>query len=110
MNVGRIVLYVTCAAVAVLCGGFALLNWDIAVRWATVIAAVAAVAAIGVAVWATIRGPSGVQASNTGSATVGPGGKANTGIRGKVESAKVNNTGDAKAGKDGEANTGITLD
>lgn len=110
MNVGRIVLYVTCAVVAGLCGAFALLNWDSAVRWATVIAAVAAVAAIGVAVWAAIRGPSGVQASNTGSATAGPGGKANTGIRGKVDSAKVTRTGDAKAGKDGEANTGITLD
>jgi hypothetical protein len=110
MNVGRIVLYVTCAVVTVMCGAFALLNWDNAVRWATVIAALAAVAAIGVAVWAAIRGPAGVRASNTGSATVGPGGTANTGVRGRVDSVKVNNTGDAKAGRDGEANTGISLD
>lgn len=116
MTVGRVVLVVTFVLVAVLAGWFALLSWEQANRVATVVAALTGVAAAGIAVWTAVRGPAGrtVRVSNTGKATAGMGGKANTGVQARqgmqVDSLEVHGTGAAEAGRDGEANTGVRFD
>ena len=54
MSVRRLVLLLTALAVAALAVVFAWLGWDQAGRIATVLAGLAAVAALGVAVWAAL--------------------------------------------------------
>ncbi|HET9663941.1 MAG TPA: hypothetical protein VFP00_06920, partial [Burkholderiales bacterium] len=54
MNGRRVVIIATCVAVAVLGAVFAVVGWDRAERWAAVISALVAVAALGVGVWAAI--------------------------------------------------------
>ncbi|MDQ3886022.1 MAG: hypothetical protein M3308_03155 [Actinomycetota bacterium] len=117
MNVGRAALVMTCLVVAGLGVWFAVAQWEQASRMATVASALGAVAAVGVAVWAALRGPVGgrwgsVRVSDTGKATAGRGGQANTGVRGKVAGTRVRvkRTGDADASGGGDANTGFRPD
>ncbi|MEV1120999.1 hypothetical protein AB0I91_38600 [Actinosynnema sp. NPDC049800] len=116
MTVGRAVLITTFIAVAGLGVWFAVAEWADANKIAAVASALGAVAAVGVAVWAALRGTNSgrsVVVSHTGDATAEEGADANTGIRGKargVGSMQVRNTGNAKATGGGNANTGIQLD
>lgn len=116
MNPGRIVLIATCVLVAGLGGWFATARWEDANRVAAIASALAAVAAIGVAVWAALRGtgrPRSQSVSNSGNAT-SKGGQANTGIAGSGsasdQQAKVRRTGDAHSEDGGSANTGIRFE
>lgn len=105
-------LVVTSLAVAGLGGWFALAQWDQANKIATMTSAIGAVAAVGVAVWAVLRGPGvrSVRAMDTGTATATAGGSANSGIRGKpTGQAQAERTGNARS-EGGDANTGIRIE
>jgi hypothetical protein len=113
MTKSRVILLLTCLVVAGLGGWFAIARWDEANRVATCSSALASIAAVGVAVWATFRaGKPGVQIglSSTGNATA-QGGFANSGIDLNVAhdagNVKVRDTGSARATKGGVANTGF---
>lgn len=73
---------------------------------AVVVSALAAVAAVGVAIWAALPTVSshGVRMSRTDCATAGPGGRANSGFSGPASSLPddvlVDRTGDAVASSD----------
>jgi len=90
---------------------FVLAQWDVANRAATVSSALGAVAAVGVAIWAALRGAGGssVRATRTGNATARREGSANTGIRSAKQSGRrtADRTGDATASDGGSANTGV---
>ncbi|MFD9733570.1 hypothetical protein [Umezawaea sp. NPDC059074] len=101
---GRAVVVITCLVTAGLGVWFAVASWDSANKVAVIASALAAVAAVGVAVWAGLRTGGRIVVSDTGDATAGPGGRANTGVRGAT-SARVKRTGNARAG--GDANTGV---
>jgi Kef-type K+ transport system membrane component KefB len=110
----RVVLVVTLFVVAGLAGWFALAKWDDANKVATVLSALGAVAAVGVAVWIALRaapGPS-VRVSQTGRATASSG-EANSGFRSsggrEVNHVRVDGTGDAESAG-GEANSGVRFD
>ena len=112
MNAGRVVLTVSLLVVAGLGVWFALAGWDDANKVAVISSAVAAVAAVGVAVWAAVRTPSAdraVTVSDTGNAH---GKRAVTGVSGKADAVdapvRVERTGDATA--TGDAVTGVQLD
>lgn len=115
---GRVVLVVTGLVVALLAGWFAVVQWEQADRVATVVSALGAVAAVGVAVWAVLRGPSVsgglVRASRTGKAVSGRGGSANAGVRAARSRWSrlivADRTGDADSSDGGDANTGVRLD
>ena len=114
MNSGRVALLVTCFVVAGLGTWFALSRWDDANRLATIASALGAVAAIGIAIWSALHGPSpqkSVTVKNTGKATA-TSGKAVTGVvgRGSIGMIRVEQTGDAKTSGDGNAITGVELD
>ena len=105
---------ITCLLLAGLGGVFALTQWDRASRIATVVSALAAVAAVGVAVWAAPpRSGATVRVSNTGEAIAGVGGRANSGLTGRVGELKgpveVEATGRADASNGGEADSGMRL-
>lgn len=109
MNLGRVAVIVTCAVVAGLGVWFALARWEDANKVAAMASALGAIAAVGVAVWAAVKAPGAggsVRLSDTGKATAGPGGSANTGVRGVRGNVRVKRTGDAQA-TNGDANTGI---
>lgn len=115
MTTKRWVLTATAFLVTALGVVFAVLGWEQANIFASLISALVSVAAIGVAVWAALpattrRGV--IQISRTGRATTQGGGTANTGLVGRAGSAPdrlhVSDTGDAKS--DGDANTGVRLD
>jgi hypothetical protein len=118
VNVGRVVLVVTSGVVAGLATWLAAASWDQASRVATVASALAAVAAVGVAVWAAVRGPAAgsgsVKVSDTGTAVAGRQGLANTGARMRrwagVGRVRAQHTGDAVASDGGDTNTGVRLD
>ena len=107
----RIVLIVTCVLVAALGVWLALAQGKGGNEIATAVSALAAVAAVGIAIWAALRGSPGetlLKASRTGKATTQTG-NANTGVSTKAGSAgtgKAERTGDAKSAE-GNANTGI---
>jgi hypothetical protein len=109
----RVVLVMTCVIVATLAVVLTVLRWEQANKVATSASALAGVAAVGLAVWAAIRGSSArVRVSNTGKATSGPGGKAVTGMSGPVAGAEevvVDRTGDADASGGGDASSGVQL-
>jgi hypothetical protein len=115
MNARRVVLLVTCLVVAGLGGMFVLTQWDRVNRIATVLSALAAVAAVGVAVWAALVSGSGpaVRVVNTGPATAGHGGRATSGLTGSVSALlgpiDVDGTGNADASGGGDATTGVHL-
>jgi hypothetical protein len=92
------------------------LRWESAERIATSISALAAVAAVGVAVWAAVphsreRPRSGVRVTRTGSATAEAGGKAVSGLSSSAPlpdvPIAVEETGDAKAMGGGDATSGF---
>jgi hypothetical protein len=112
MMARRLVIILTCVVVAALGAIFAIVRWEHANRIATVASAVAAVAAVGVAVWAALpgNGAAGMRASRTGGATArGPGSRANTGVSGPAMAGPVvaGHTGAAEATEGGSSNTGI---
>jgi hypothetical protein len=115
MSSRRVVLVATCLVVAGLTGWFAVARWEQASRVATVVSALAAVATVGVAVWAALPGADRrtVRVSNTGPATARQGGTAISGLtgpaaglRGRIE---VDRTGHADASGSGDATTGADL-
>ena len=109
------VLMVTAGVVAVLAVLLVVLRWDSANKVAVVVSALAAVAAVGVAIWAAMPSLSGKgwRVSRTGRATAGPGSRANSGVSGSAGSLPddvlVDRTGDADASNGGDANSGIQL-
>jgi hypothetical protein len=99
---------------ALLGAGFTLVQWDQASRLATMVSALAAVAGIGVAVWAALPGrASALKAFHTGKATAVDGGVAVSGVKtsgshsGELHAER---TGDATAKGDGQATSGIRQD
>jgi hypothetical protein len=117
MNAPRMALVGTAGVVAVLAVVLVVLRWDDANKVAVVVSALAAVAAVGVAIWAAlpaVRPGGGIRVSRTGRATAGPGGRANTGVAGPAGSlpgdVQVDRTGDADGSDGGDANTGVRLD
>jgi hypothetical protein len=118
MNTGRIALILTCLAVAILGMWLAFVEWGDASKVATVVSALGAVAAVGVAVWAALRAPSAggvVVVSRTGRATSRAGGRAVTGFSGRAggaagsSSVRVEDTGDADS-SGGDAISGVQQD
>lgn len=117
MNARRMVLGGTAGVVAVLAAALMVLRWDDASKVAVVVSALAAVAAVGVAIWAALPAvfsDGRMRVSRTGRATAGPGGRANSGVSGPVGSVpddvRVDRTGDADASGGGDANTGVQMD
>jgi hypothetical protein len=117
VNLGRLVLIVSCLVVTALGGWFAVARWDDTNKVATVASALGAVAAVGVAVWAALRTPSSrksVMVSDTGRATATFRGRAITGASGIASridgSVQVERTGDAEASGGGDAVSGAQLD
>ncbi|MFD4411117.1 hypothetical protein [Streptomyces sp. NPDC058475] len=116
MSARRVALMATASAVAVLGVVLTVVRWDDANKMAVVVSALAAVAAVGISVWAALPGGSsrgqGWQASRTGRAVASQQGQANTGISTPATSAptvvEVNNTGDAEA-TGGDANSGVRI-
>ncbi|MDH6435941.1 cytosine/uracil/thiamine/allantoin permease [Streptomyces sp. SAI-144] len=119
MTTRRIVLAVTCLAVAGLGVAFLLMRWDEASRLAAVASALVAVAGLGVAIWAVVPGPGtrGLRVSDTGEARAGAGGTAVSGVTavatggtgGGVGPVEVERTGPADATGGGDATSGIRL-
>jgi hypothetical protein len=111
MTARRVVIVLTCVAVAALGAVVTVTRWEYANRIATIASALATVAAVGVAVWAALPGSgAGVRASRTGNATArGRGSRANTGLTGPPASgpAVADRTGDAEATGGGSATTGV---
>ncbi len=108
------VVVVTALVVAALAAVLLVLRWDDASKVSVVVSALAAVAAVGVAIWAALPhgGPrAGLRVSRTGSARAGMKGRANSGIEGPAGSLRhdvqVTRTGEAEGGS---ANTGVRLD
>jgi hypothetical protein len=106
----------TAGVVALLAVILLVLRWDDANKVAVIVSVLAAVAAIGVGIWAalpTVSRDGRVRASRTGRASAGVGGRANSGVSGPVDSlpgdVRVDRTGDANAREGGDANTGIQL-
>ena len=117
MNMGRVAVVVTSVVVAGLLVWFVVARWEDANRIATVSSALGAVAAVGVAVWAALRGSrteKSIGVFDTGTATANSGGRAITGLSGDHEkvsgSVRVEQTGNAKATGGGDAVTGAQLD
>ena len=115
MSARRVVVLLTCLVVAGLAGWFVVARWEQASRVATVVSALAAVAAVGVAVWAALPGPDRrmIRVSDTGPAVAGRGGRAISGLAGPAASLRepieVDRTGRADASGGGDATTGADL-
>ncbi|MEV4210101.1 hypothetical protein [Micromonospora sp. NPDC049662] len=114
MKLGRWILVITLLAVAGLGFWFSVARWDDASKIASALSAMAGIAAVGVTVWAALRGTatsSKYTVKNSGNASSSSG-DANTGVRGKADpaalSVKIRNSGDAES-KDGNSNTGLHL-
>lgn len=116
MNLRRMVLLVTVLVVAGLLAWLSVVKWDSASKIATVVCALGAVAAVGVAVWAALpaaQSAKGILASRTGKAVARGGGSATTGVRapagGSGGPIRADRTGDAEA-DGGDATSGVRLD
>jgi hypothetical protein len=115
MRARRMVMAGTAGVVAALAVVMVVLRWGDASKVAVTVSALAAVAAIGVAIWAALPLSSGVgiRVSRTGRAVAAGGGRANTGVSGPAGSlprdVQAEQTGDAEASNGGDANTGIQL-
>lgn len=114
MKLGRWVLVITVLVVAGLGFWFSAARLDDASKIASVLSALAGVAAVGVAVWAALHpaGPSRkIVVKNSGSAS-SDSGDANTGVRGTADPAglsiRIKNSGDAES-QEGNSNTGLHL-
>jgi hypothetical protein len=115
----RVFVLVTAVAVVVLGVVLVVLRWDDANKVAVVVSALAAVAAVGVGVWAAWPAgggfsSSGWRVSRSGSAFAGPGGRAVSGAAGRRSSlpddVRVDRSGDARAAEGGDAISGISGD
>jgi hypothetical protein len=113
MGVQRVVAAVTAAVVAALAAVLVALRWDDANKVAVVVSALAAVAAVGVAIWTALPHGEprvGLRVSRTGKAKAGMKGRANSGIEGPAGSlphdVQASRTGEAEGGS---ANTGVRL-
>ncbi|MFO7252007.1 MAG: hypothetical protein DIU60_014755 [Actinomycetes bacterium] len=111
----RWVIAGTAVTVAVLAAVFFVLGLEQADKAASVVSALAGVAALGVAVWAALpaaSGGGGIRVSGTGRAVARGGGRANTGVSGRADAmpdrVRVKRTGDAEA-ETGDANSGVDL-
>ncbi len=114
MPARRAALLITGLVVAGLGALFAVSEWDRASRIATLVSALAAVAAVGVAVWAALPGAAAmIRVTNTGSAAARAGGKAISGLAGPTtglpDRVEVDHTGEADASRGGDATTGVDL-
>jgi hypothetical protein len=116
MTIRRVVSVVTCVVVAVLGGVFAVSQWETSNRIATVVSALAGVAAVGVGIWAALSPGQGSRADDVatrpGESEAMNGGTSVTGVkRPKARgngSARVEDTGKARAdGKGSRAVSGI---
>jgi len=109
------VLVVTCLVVGGLCAWFAVNNSGDADEIATLISALAAVAGIGIAVWAAIPGsaaPWTASAIETGKAVAHRRSRAITGIAGvhaNPAGMTAKRTGDARATDSADAISGVQL-
>ena len=113
MEAKRVVVVVTCGVVALLAVVLLVLRWDDANKVAVVASALAAVAAVGVAIWAALpRGGARarLRVSKTGKAKAGMNGMANSGFEESTgalqHDVEVTRTGEAEGGS---ANTGVRL-
>lgn len=115
MNARRIVLTVTSLAVAGLGMAFFLLKGDEANRVASIVSALVAVAALGVAVWAALPASRTrvVRVTDTGESRAGAGGTAVSGLTGPAgdgtTAVEVERTGTADATDGGDATSGVRL-
>ncbi|MEU8419669.1 hypothetical protein AB0C15_02180 [Micromonospora sp. NPDC048835] len=107
----HVVLVVSGLLVAVLATAFVVLGWDSADRIATAVSALAALAGVGVALWAALpTAQSGVHVGQTGTTRARGTGYANSGIdapAGDATPMEVHRTGDATAGDGAQAISGI---
>lgn len=120
MNNRRWALLATCVVVAGTGAVFAVAQWDVANRVATMASALGALAAVGIAVWAALpskrsasNGSAVLRAERTGDAVSGPGGTATSGIRVRGHaggSLEARRTGAADATRGGDATSGIVED
>jgi hypothetical protein len=117
MRPRRVALSVTFVVVAGLLVWLMMVEWSSASEIATVVSALAAVAAVGVAVWAALPGAGeggGAQASRTGRAVARGKSIAVSGlvVSGRRSSGRfeARRTGDADASGGGEATSGVRLD
>jgi hypothetical protein len=117
MSPRRVVLFVTCLVVTGLCVWLAVVKWNSASKIATIVSALAGVAAVGIAMWAALPDSlrvSGPRAAWTGKAVARGHGKANSGVIAPNHKSagypQAYRTGDADASDDGEATSGIRLD
>lgn len=117
MKLRRVVLLVTVLAVGGLLAWLSVVNWDSASKIATVVCALGAVAAVGVAIWAALPASGqarSIAASRTGKAVARRNGSATSGVRAPAGGAegpvRVDRTGDAEASDGGDATSGIRLD
>ncbi len=117
MNGRRVVLLTTCLAVAGLGLWLTVTKWASASKIALVGSTLAAVAAVGVALWAgwpSSRPTSGARASRTGKAIARGNSSATSGIVAPAHEGadflEADRTGDADASAGGEATSGIRLD
>lgn len=106
----------TAFAVGALAVIFMVSRWNEANKIAVAVSALAAVGAVGVAIWAAIPtgSPGGrLRVSRTGRVTAGMGGRANSGVSAPAGllsgNVQVHRTGDADAAQGGDANSGIQL-
>ncbi len=113
VGIRRVVMLVTCAAVAALAAMFAVVTQDQASWAAGIVSALTGVGALGVAVWMVLPGSGSVRVSNTGSARSRSGGLATSGFTGRAEllpgRVEVSGSGDADAAGGGTATTGVNL-
>lgn len=112
MSAARAAITVTALAVGGLCGWFSILKWNEAGQVATIVSALAAVASIGMAVWAAVRQPGrrSITVKRSGKAVSGVDGRAVTGVSDTAVTSGdlvVEDSGDADARKGGDAITGI---
>jgi hypothetical protein len=113
MGAQRVVVVVTSGVVAVLAVVLVALRWDSANKVAVVVSALAAVAAVGVGIWAALpRGGTrtALWVSRTGNAKAGVTGSANSGVESPAAAlphdVNVTRTGGSEGGN---ANTGVRL-
>lgn len=114
MDTRRLVILATSICVAILAAIPLIVRWELANRIVTTVAAVAGVAAVGVAIWAVAaprQKDASVHVGRTGDAVAEGTGSANTGITGPVVapgvSIEVDLTGRAEARGGADANTGM---
>jgi hypothetical protein len=116
MTLRRVVVLVTVLTVAGLLVWLSVVNWDSASKIATVVCALGAVAAVGVAIWGALPASGlakGIAASRTGKAVARRNGSAITGVRAPASNpggpVRADRTGDAEASGGGDATSGISL-